>query len=274
MGPVGDPNFFAQVMVVLLPLAGERFVNEKKLFYRLIAAWAFIVSTLIVIFTYSRGAFLAAFVAIIFMSYRRRPVPSQIVIVLFAALIVYQFLPSNYVNRINTLFYFLPGGNNSSANNDISFRGRSSENIVGINMFLDNPIIGVGMGNYNSKYQQYSSQLGLDFRIEARSAHSLYLEILSERGLLGMISFIIMIYYTFVSLRGAERFFSKNKMDELSDLTYAIMVALITYLVTATFLHDALIRYFWLLMGIAWSVPQSMVLNHQFSFEKPSFLEK
>ncbi|MFN8413460.1 MAG: O-antigen ligase family protein [Anaerolineales bacterium] len=271
-GPVGDPNFFAQIMVVLLPLAADRFSSEKNLFFKFIAAWAFIICTLTVVFTYSRGAFLAAFVCVILTAYRHRPGPSQIVAAVFAVMIIYQFLPSNYTDRISTLFYFLPG-NNAASGNDISFRGRSSENIVAFRMFMDNPITGAGMGNYNSKYQQYSRQLGLDFRAVDRSAHSLYLEILAERGILGVISFFTLLYYTFISLRDAEKFFSKNKMGELSNLTSAMMISLVAYFVTATFLHDALIRYFWLLMGIAWSVPQAMVLEQRFSFERPTFHE-
>lgn len=254
-GSVGDPNYYAQIMVVLLPLSIDRFFSEKRLILRLISAWAFMVCAFTVVYTYSRGAFLAASIALIIYGFRRRPNPTQLVFVVLIAFLVYQFLPSNYTSRIATLFDFLPGTSNSTYS-DSSFRGRSSENMVAINMFLDNPILGVGMGNYNNKYQEYSRQLGVDFRNTARSAHSLYLEILAERGLLGILSFLTMIYYTFISLHSAEKTFLQNKMYEYSNLAFAVTIALAVYLVTALFLHDALIRYFWLLLGLAWSIPQ------------------
>jgi O-antigen ligase len=121
---------------------------------------------------------------------------------------------------------------------------------------MDNPILGVGLGNYNQKYQEYSRNLGLDFRSTARSAHSLYLEILAERGLFGVASFFVLLYYTFVTLRACEDRFLRAGLTEASGLAFAMMASFAAYLVTAMFLHDAFIRYFWLLLGLAWSVPQ------------------
>lgn len=253
-GSIGDPNYFAQSMVVLLPLAIDRFFAERRAIFRLLAVLALGVCSFTVIYSYSRGAFLAAVIAMAFYMVRRRPNPTQLVFVVLAFLLIYQFLPANYTSRISTLFDFLPG--NGSALSDSSFRGRSSENQVAIDMFMDNPILGVGLGNYNQKYQEYSRSLGLDFRNTARSAHSLYLEILAERGLFGVASFFVLLYYTFVTLRACEDRFLRAGLTEASGLAFAMMASFAAYLVTAMFLHDAFIRYFWLLLGLAWSVPQ------------------
>jgi O-antigen ligase len=61
--------------------------------------------------------------------------------------------------------------------------------IIAVQMFLENPILGVGKRNYQALYVEYSSMLGLDPRLEDRQAHSLYLELAAEMGMLGLLSF-------------------------------------------------------------------------------------
>ena len=108
-GPIGDGNFYAQMMVVLLPLAADRFWHEKSAVLRSFALLAFVISTLTVVFTYSRGGFIALVfvVALIFLSRSIRF--SQLILVLALLLIGAQLLPSGYIERISTLGTFLPG---------------------------------------------------------------------------------------------------------------------------------------------------------------------
>ncbi|MEW5829442.1 MAG: hypothetical protein AB1846_11170, partial [Chloroflexota bacterium] len=94
-GPIGDPNFYAQIMVLLIPLTIDRVWNERKLFLKALAGWAFFVITLTVIFTYSRGAFLALVAALVFMAIKRPPRLPTALLGLAAALLIFQFVPVN-----------------------------------------------------------------------------------------------------------------------------------------------------------------------------------
>jgi len=251
-GPIGDPNTFAQIMAVLMPLALERFWNEKKWFLRYLALGILFLCGFSVVFTYSRGGFLAIVISLLFMAIRRPPRPTLVVGILGILLFVSQLFPENYVERISTLLSFLPNSKNSVLQ-DRSFRGRSSENLVGMMMFKDHLLIGVGAGNFNDNYQYYSRRLGLDFRREPRSAHSLYLEIAAERGILGLISFSAIVGFTYWSLWRAENSYSRLGRKDFADLTVALSSGLTAYLIAALFLHDSFIRYFWVLIGVAWA---------------------
>lgn len=61
------------------------------------------------------------------------------------------------------------------------------------NMFKDNPIIGVGTGNYGSRFNQYRSEgtPELDFNVKT---HNEYLNILSETGIIGFGVFAAIIF--------------------------------------------------------------------------------
>jgi putative inorganic carbon (HCO3(-)) transporter len=256
-GVLHDPNFYGQIMVVLVPLAFERMLDEKPLLLRLAAGWALFVCTVTILYTYSRGDFLAlglvALIAII-QQPKRPLLPAFLILVL--GLLLYQFLPAQYTQRISTLLQVIPGAS-SSATLDPSLQARATTDIVGWTMFTDNPIFGVGVGNFNIRYLEYARQLGLGQNVETQSAHNLFLQVAAERGILGFVSFAAIVYFTFVALSRAKNQFSKQNLSDFANLSAAMSAALIGYLVAALFLHDSYIRYLWLLVGIAWSFPQA-----------------
>jgi len=251
-GPIGDPNTYAQIMAVLIPLALVRVWNEKRSSLRLLALVILFLCGFAVIFSYSRGGFLAVVVSLLFLAIRRPPRPALAAVLLGVLIFVIQLLPATYVDRISTLLYFLPN-DNKSALQENSFRGRTSENLVATMMFKDHPLIGVGAGNFNANYQEYSRRLGLDSRRNPRSAHSLYLEIAAERGLVGLALFVVIVGSAYWSLWRAEKKYLLLGMKDFADTTVALSAGLTAYLTAGIFLHDSFIRYFWVLIGIAWA---------------------
>ena len=255
-GPIGDPNFYSQIMLVLIPLALDRLWQEKRPFLRLLAAWALGVSVLTVIFTFSRGAFVAVTVMVIVLLAHRRPNPIAVLLVIVLALPLLQFVPPQYMERVETITTLLPtGSTNYEAQSEASFRGRMSETTVGWLMFRDHPLIGVGYENFPEHYLEYSSLLGLDDRLEARSAHSLYLQLAAETGIIGLLIFGTMVAVIFIGLLQAEKKFERMGEHGYAEMSNAFMIGLIGYMTAATFLHAAYPRYMWLLFGIAFAIP-------------------
>jgi hypothetical protein len=58
-GPIGDPNFYGQLLLFVVPLAVDRLRYDKENLWRVIAACALAVALLSIAFTFSRGTFLA-----------------------------------------------------------------------------------------------------------------------------------------------------------------------------------------------------------------------
>lgn len=253
-GPIGDPNFYGQIIVPLVPIALERALHERGWLLRLVALYTFGVCVFTVIFTYSRGTFVAMAAALgLYMLYRglRMREVALAVLLLVPAL---QFIPPQYTERIMTMAEILPW-NRTSINTEVSFRGRASEALVAFAMFADRPLLGVGLNNYPQYYQTYSQRIGLDPRREQRAPHSLYLEIASETGMLGIVSFGAMMWGMFYSIWQARKRFLQAGMEGDASMVVALGIGIVGYLIAAIFLHSAFPRYLYLLFGIAMATP-------------------
>jgi O-antigen ligase len=232
--------------------------NEKRSIFQILAGWALGVCTFTVLLTYSRGGFLAMAVVVIAMvAIFHRGQLRYLLAVVVVGLFLFNILPSRFTERIGTLAELLPSSSSTGGvAKDYSFRGRTSEAIVAFRMFADHPILGVGLGNYPVLYQKYSQRLGMDFRSEDRHAHSLYLEVAAETGLLGLFSFALLLWGVFRSVRKAQHALSKKDLASVSTMIVAFAFGFIGYLTSALFIHSAYPRNFWLLVGIALAIPR------------------
>ena len=131
-GPIGDPNFFAQVMVVIVPLALERLLHEKKLSLKILAGWALIASLLTVVFTFSRGGFIALVVSLIIFFIIYPPKPRELLVSIGIGIILLFFMPTTYFDRILSLQNLVPGESGQiNLRGDRAIQGRASENLTG-----------------------------------------------------------------------------------------------------------------------------------------------
>ena len=247
-GSVGDPNFYGQVLAAVLPLALYRLLDEQKPGLKFIAGGSAFLLVFAILNSYSRGAFLAMVVTLILIAIERRKF-SLVVLVALATLVMMQFLPEGYTERIETLSIFTR--DDATVHSEGSFRGRTSEMTSGLLMFTEHPLLGVGVGNYETNYQDYAIRLGLEQRTEDREAHSLYLEIAAETGLPGLITFGGLFVSLLIGFAQARR---KSKLlDKHSDWPTwitSLQMSFSSYLVTSIFLHGAFIRYLFFLVAL------------------------
>lgn len=256
MGTYGDPNFFAQVMLVVIPIALNRIRHEKNTWLQVLAGWSLIVSFLTVIFTFSRGGFLALCAVLGLLVLLRKPPLVAVLSGILILIMLIPFLPATYFERIESILEYLPF-QGADVRTEVSLRGRMSEYAVGFQMFRDNPILGIGYENYAANYLEYSVKIGLDPRRTERSAHSLYLEVLAEQGLVGFLIFGFLLYSAFASLNKARAIYKKIALHGFEDLVIAVQIGFIGYLVAALFIHGAYPRNLWLLIGISLAAQQA-----------------
>jgi O-antigen ligase len=254
-GPVGDPNFYAQVMVVLVPLALERLLDERRLLLRLAAAWALAVSGLTVVFTYSRGGFFALAAAVFAWFVIYRPSVKSIPIFILVGIALLFVIPKEYIARIAALTELISAPSVGFHTQDFSLRGRASETLAGLAMIRQHPFLGVGLGNYALHYMKYSKSIGLATSASARAAHDLYLEAAAETGLIGLAVFLLLLAAAGKDVIESWRKLKEKKRYELARMTAALAAALVGYFSAAVFVHSAYPRYFWLLLAMAFSMP-------------------
>ena len=250
-GLIGEPNRYAQIMVVLLPLAIFRFWGERSRFLRLAAAGLTGLILVGILLSFSRMGFLTIVLLLLIMTFMRYLKPSQVFsIALVFAVLVLVAVP-DYVVRMESLGRIGGLFSKTTEAPDEAVLGRVAQNLAALRVFLQNPILGVGPGNFAKFYStQFVNALSLIHQNEDYRAHSLYLEIAAETGLMGFTAFMAIVWVLMHQLWQLRVRWSQRYPD-LANLATAFLLALIAYLATGVFLHLSYSRYFWLLMALS-----------------------
>jgi len=255
-GPLSDPNFYAQIMAAVVPFAVLRIRNVKNPLEKDFLFLAVFIIITAVLFTYSRAAAVAlAMIAVLMLLYLRLRARVWGALVL-AAVIAIAFVPSQLTGRLITLEQLFTGNDEDILKLDTSFEQRKLYMRTAWEMVKDAPVLGVGVGNYGDNYIEYSSILSSSVRSykwfdQRRYAHSLYLEVAAETGVIGLLAFAAIIVATYLALFRAMYLFRRKGDQSSVDQAAAIALAITSYLLTSIFLHGDYSRYLWLLIGLA-----------------------
>lgn len=250
-GPINAPNMWGQVLVAVVPFVLYRIIYSKSGLVKVLAA-LFLGLMLFSIFnTYSRGAYLALGIVFILVVVDLKVNPMLAFAAAVVLLIGTLLLPGQFTSRLETLTALSPTAE-FGIYQDPSFRGRSSEMLAGLAMFVDHPLLGLGASNYKPSYQHYAQIIGIETRAGPRDAHSLYIQVLAETGILGFVLFMGLIFSLLMALGEARKSVRDNPalVSWLPWLS-ASRLSIIAYLLTSIFLHSAYFRYFWILAAMA-----------------------
>ena len=170
VGPLDDPNSYAQVLVALVPFAWNRMLDARSPGARVIAAASLALVTAAVFATYSRGGLLALAIVVtllLFLWHWRHLGRALLVAGLVAGLTA-TLVPEAYRERTVALFGLL---DDADGPKDAALIGRRDEMVAALAMAGDHPLLGVGPGNYERNFQTYSRRLDLWPRQENRQAY-------------------------------------------------------------------------------------------------------
>jgi hypothetical protein len=260
-GPIGEPNRYAQVLVVLLPLAALRFRRERSRALRLLALASAALISGGMMLTFSRGAMLTAVVIFGLLAYFRFIRPLHVVVAALGLSLLVLVLDPHAALRFaslggvktllthKTVGYSEPTGGQTGVP-DTSVAKRYVINVAAWHVFLDHPILGVGPGHFAEYYSMpYGNRVGFIELGKKYRGHNLYFETLAETGIFGLASFLAIIL---AIMHGLWRVWRRlqHMGSEFADSAMAFFLCLVAYLISAIFVHLSYQRYFWLLMAL------------------------
>jgi putative inorganic carbon (hco3(-)) transporter len=261
-GPLGDPNYYAQILLPIVPLGLLRIWRERAPGARLAAAGATALVCLAIAFTYSRGAAVAFVAVLLAMGCLRYLRARHLAAIALAVALLVAAVPA-YRERVETITAI--GGATAQAgeltSTDESTRSRTTEMLAAGLAFADHPLLGVGPGAFPYYYQHYAQKVGIEVRDETQSgpergelprreAHDIALGIAADLGIAGLAAFGGVMFLTLRNLVRARRR-SLGRRPELVNLADSLLLALVAYLSAALFLTLAFERYLWLLAALA-----------------------
>jgi putative inorganic carbon (hco3(-)) transporter len=197
-GIFGNPNEAAYGLLVLIPLA-LALASTSRLPVRL-ALWALVgVFLVAMFFTFSRGGFLGLFAVLGLMAWKYDSMIIKVGMIgaLIAGIVVVG------------MFWKRSSGDFSNIKEDTSVQERMYTFHAAIQMFLHNPVLGVGPGDSLVAYPIYAPMAANCGCHNQLVVHNTYLQALGELGALGFGVYILFIgipvYQAWKMQRGAMR---------------------------------------------------------------------
>lgn len=221
---LADNNAFALALNMSLPLLFFLARQEPNRWVRRILYVAFLCSAASVIFTYSRGGMLGLLVVLLVIIMKSRHKLLGLSMITLAALLIFTFAPGAWMDRMDKIAH---------GQLDLSAEQRLVSWGTAWNFARDYPITGGGFDTLPDVaiFQHYQPRpLPLGFKSSA--AHSIYFQLLSDQGFVGLGLFAATIAFSFVSLwnirRSVRALPSVRWIVDYCDMTEASILAFLT----------------------------------------------
>lgn len=173
---LGDGNDFSLSLCVLFPCAIELGLMAKSFWVRILVWIGILIVLFAIVASQSRGATIGLVCVLGFLWLRSPRKMLSLFGILVAGMIMLLYAPPEYFQRMQTISHYQEEG---------SAIGRILAWKAGTNMALDNPLLGIGAGNfpvaYGTRYKPAEASN------EWKTAHSSYFLVLGEMGFTGLI---------------------------------------------------------------------------------------
>ena len=266
-GAVGDPDFFAAMCLVFIPLGVVLASDARQKWVRLLMVGATVTLLAGTFLSLSRGAFLATMLlGIIFMATRperlfraRREKAAALFIIALGMIGFFSrpFLREEVVTRAQSIYA-------PKTQEEASGAGRTELWKGALRTARENPILGVGFGSFPIISQELIlhtpnvNPLVFQKRREGDNfvAHNTYLGTAAELGFTGLFLYLALIVSTGLSLLKTSRRALQGGAPFAGRVAYALVLGLTAWVACMFFLNGESARTFWIVIGIALALPK------------------
>jgi len=273
----GNKNTAAQYILLTLPFSYMFLVAAQDRQKECLLAICAAVTTTYLLYTGTRaawaGAILAPLAILIFLRLKRPLVESQtanltnqiwrkkislgcIILFMVAMSVLPPYLVPGWKN-INLSSPISRLGTALELDQDPSFLNRLALWTNTFEIFKDHPLLGVGKGNFKILYPLYATKRikdpGFAAELQPREAHNDYVQLLSETGLFGFLSFLWILVLigsrVWNSIPGKDDF---RSLLLILTLLFSVVALLIDAWLDFPFELPVSTGFFWLFAGLLW----------------------
>ena len=266
-GGVGDPDFFAGMQLVTVPLTLVIASDTKDKRARILL-YACVLTLLASVFTsLSRGGFIGVVVlGILFLAskperlFRSRQEKALALLVVVLGMVGFfsrPFLRDQVVTRAQSIY--------APKNKDeASGAGRTNLWKAAAKTARDHPITGIGYGTFPHVSTELLYETpGVDPTIiQERSAgnnlvaHNTYLGTAAELGITGLLLWLMVVISTGLLLSRTAARAAAVGAGFVSRVSHALLLGLATWSITSIFLSSETTRMFWIIVGLSLALPK------------------
>ena len=236
-----NPNMLGAYLVIVLPFAIAQSKSPEKKITKAFYFLSVIAIVACLILTWSRGAWLGAIIALVvfFLASNFRNIWA-VIIGLASMPALALILPYEFVDRFTSTF--------SMNDSTVTYRFDTWKGVAG--MIKDYFWTGIGVGE--SAFMQIYPKYALSGTETVMHSHNLFLQILLELGILGLLVFLIIIFMftqkCFVGIKESRRG-SKSRLMTSAGLA-SVCGALVTGLTDHTFYNYRVFLVFWVFVAL------------------------
>jgi O-antigen ligase len=235
----GKKVIFTTFLTLFIPFLFTLAAFLKNQVLRISAVLSFLLLLPILLFNASRAVWGAVLFTILVVSFLKS---KKVMVFLMVVFLVggFLFLPDYFQNRVATTF-------SSDRWGDRVAMWESA-----INISKDFPVFGAGLGTYKKLIYEYNSPAAYKKQGHLH-AHSSYLELLAETGIVGLVSFLLLFWVYF---KNFFQFYKKDLDDKIKVINLGFFGSILAVLITG--LSGSLIvvgvqeaSLFWFFFGLA-----------------------
>lgn len=237
-------NGAARYFLIALMFAYFLLTREKKRILRLLIVVGSMVLVYAVFVTVSRTGLLllVAGIGLLFIQNVRTKNNIYVFSLAFCALVLVWFFADNIVTIFQTISGSIWDGTDTVGI-------RYGLWLAGLRMWADNMIAGVGIGQFSQKLPFYAWDL-LRPRYFGLGPHNMYIAILSETGLVGLVFFLAILILPLRSLFQATH----SVTPDVKELARAWVIVFILMLMAGITKQDQYDKLTWLVLGVSMAI--------------------
>lgn len=260
-GFLHDPNFFAMLIVMALPLTLALFAIERNRLKKI--AWGFaagIQFTALVQTASRSGLLVLALSSLLALPVlwrfwsnleagnRLRALGAVIVVVAIGAATA----PPTYFERLERLAGFTAA---EETVNDRSLGRRASYWSVGAKMIEASPLIGLGPASFRTEYSKSGAAVQFSSSVEQaafrRRAHNTYLELAAETGVFGFAAFCAIVIMSILNFRRVAMRSASRRNVEAYLFATGFMISFAAGAISLFFISDQTHKFVWFLAALS-----------------------
>ncbi len=233
------PSMSASMMLAGVTIAAILLIRSGR--SRLFFATVVLLGLTAIIMTVTRSAIMTCGVILVVMLfyYRKDPAfPWLVRVTAVMVVLIALTLPSNVVSKFTAI---------SNVAEDSTVARRLGYQIVGFDLVRQNPLFGVGVGNYVVHYSLDVYRFAPGRGEEVRALHNNYLQYAAEIGIVGFSAFLGLLLATGSALLSAIR----RASGTVRDYSEAVLFAYFGILLQLFFLSSKFLFSFWVIVGLA-----------------------
>lgn len=243
-----SPVAFGMALLTMMAICSYFLISTRRQWVRLFGFPILLVLSYAMVITYARTAYLAFILGAVMLlgRFRKRISPIALIIAMaIGVLAVSQFVDADKVTeRIAEI-----GANPAT---DKAMMNRIGYMRIGFRLLSDNPLLGIGPGNFSEMVSATQFRYFLPTHQEiGRHLHNMYAAVACDVGLLGMTAFILILGTVFRDLRFVRRSYGEDEDSLLKNAAGALEIAFTLMLFMSFFNPTQYSKLVWLMIALS-----------------------